>query len=216
MNSVDDLFNQLKISDIARERCAAFQSQKEKIGEIKEHDIEELGELGSENKCVVMKVRHISTQLIMACKQLHLELKPAIREQIIRELEILHKFNFPHIIGFYHIAQGDGPSPISICMEYMDGGSIDVILKRTGRINEKIVGKVTLAVLKALIYLKEKHNMLHRNIQPSNILVNSNGEIKVCDFGASGRLIDSMTNSYVGTKSYTAVSVSWHSVRTWN
>ncbi|TMW42642.1 hypothetical protein DOY81_012280 [Sarcophaga bullata] len=33
---------------------------------------------------------------------------------------------------------------------------------------------------------------MHRDVKPSNILVNSSGEIKICDFGVSGQLIDSM------------------------
>ncbi|KAL4700406.1 hypothetical protein H8959_014410 [Pygathrix nigripes] len=41
-----------------------------------------------------------------------------------------------------------------------------------------------------------------QNVKPSNILVNSRGEIKLCDFGVSGQLIDSMANSFVGTRSY--------------
>ena len=43
-------------------------------------------------------------------------------------------------------------------------------------------------------------------MKPSNILVNSNGEIKICDFGVSGQLIDSMASSFVGTRSYMSVS----------
>ena len=44
------------------------------------------------------------------------------------------------------------------------------------------------------------------DVKPSNILISSRGEIKLCDFGVSGQLIDSMANSFVGTRSYMAVS----------
>lgn len=44
------------------------------------------------------------------------------------------------------------------------------------------------------------------DVKPSNILVSSRGEIKICDFGVSGQLIDSMANSFVGTRSYMSVS----------
>ena len=57
-------------------------------------------------------------------------------------------------------------------------------------------------VLRGLSYLRERHQIIHRDVKPSNILVNSQGEIKICDFGVSGQLIDSMANSFVGTRSY--------------
>ena len=60
-------------------------------------------------------------------------------------------------------------------------------------------------VLKGLSYLRDKHQIIHRDVKPSNILVNSRGEIKICDFGVSGQLIDSMANSFVGTRSYMSV-----------
>ncbi|XP_037040686.1 dual specificity mitogen-activated protein kinase kinase dSOR1 [Bradysia coprophila] len=200
IEALTDTLEELEMDDKARNRIKLFLNQKEKIGELRDEDLEKLGELGSGNGGVVMKVRHIPTKWIMARKLIHLEVKPAIKKQILRELKVLHECNFPHIVGFYGAFYSDGE--ISICMEYMDGGSLDLILKRAGRIAEPFLGKITSAVLKGLSYLRDKHAIMHRDVKPSNILVNTSGEIKICDFGVSGQLIDSMANSFVGTRSY--------------
>ncbi|XP_017771492.1 PREDICTED: dual specificity mitogen-activated protein kinase kinase dSOR1 [Nicrophorus vespilloides] len=203
-SSIDDLtarLEELDMDDIQKRRIEVFLCQKEKIGtDVSDDDFDKLGELGSGNGGVVMKVRHKSTGLIMARKLIHLEVKPAIKKQIIRELKVLHECNFAHIVGFYAAFYSDGE--ISICMEYMDAGSLDLILKKARLIPENILGKITSAVLKGLSYLRDKHSIIHRDVKPSNILLNSSGEIKICDFGVSGQLIDSMANSFVGTRSY--------------
>ena len=50
-------------------------------------------------------------------QMIHLEIKPAVRNQIIRELMVLHECNSPYIVGYYGAFYSDGE--ISICMEYM-------------------------------------------------------------------------------------------------
>lgn len=109
-----------------KKRLESFLGQKEKVGELCGEDFEKLGELGSGNGGVVMKVEHKKYGLIMAMKvndcilensyivairsltflfrtfqQIRLEVKPPIKKQIIRELKVLHECNFAHIVGFY-------------------------------------------------------------------------------------------------------------------
>ena len=67
---------------------------------------------------------------------------------------------------------------------------------------------VVVQVLKALNYLKTELKVVHRDIKPSNILLNRNGSVKMCDFGISGNLVNSITNTLVGTQNYMAVSTS--------
>lgn len=193
-------FDELELDSLQRERLEAFLAEKRKIGELNAEDFDKLAELGAGNGGVVTKVLHKPSGLIMARKLIHLEIKPSIRNQIIRELKVLHDCNSPYIVGFYGAFYSDGE--ISICMEHMDGGSLDQILKKADQLPEDILGKITVAVLKGLSYLRDNHKIIHRDVKPSNILVNSRGEIKLCDFGVSGQLIDSMANSFVGTRSY--------------
>lgn len=67
-----------------------------------------------------------------------------------------------------------------------------------------VLGRITVAVLSGLIYLYETHRIMHRDIKPSNVLVNSKGAIKLCDFGVSGELVNSIADTFVGTSTYMA------------
>ena len=49
---------------------------------------------------------------------------------------------------------------------------------------------------------------LRTDVKPSNVLLNSAGEIKICDFGVSGELINSVADTFVGTSTYMSVSSS--------
>ena len=82
--------------------------------------------------------------------------------------------------------------------------SLDRISKDFGPVRVDVLGKIAEAVLAGLNYLYEIHRIMHRDIKPSNVLVNSRGLIKLCDFGVSGELVNSIADTFVGTSTYMA------------
>lgn len=112
----------------------------------------------------------------------------------------MHDCSSPFIVSFYGAYLQD--PHICMCMEFMDKGSLDNIYKKVGPIPEPILGRIALAVVKGLTYLYEVHKIMHRDVKPSNILLNSLGQIKICDFGVSGELINSVADTFVGTSTY--------------
>ncbi|RDX53287.1 kinase [Polyporus arcularius HHB13444] len=171
-----------------------------KYHDLRNEDLKDLRELGQGNGGSVKLVEHLPTGTIMAKKIVLIDAKPSVRKQILRELQIMHDCHSDYIISFYGAFISD-PN-ICICMEAMDKGSLDGIYKKIGPIDIDVVGKVALAVLEGLTYLYDVHRIIHRDIKPSNILFNSRGQIKICDFGVSGELINSIADTFVGTSTY--------------
>ena len=138
--------------------------------------------------------------VVMAMKEIRLELDESKFAQIIMELDILHRCFSPFIIDFYGAFFQEGA--VYICLEYMDGGSIDKIYKEG--VPENILRKVALSTVMGLKTLKDEHNIIHRDVKPTNILVNGRGQIKICDFGVSGNLVSSIAKTNIGCQSYMA------------
>lgn len=69
------------------------------------------------------------------------------------------------------------------------------VLKCSVSLSKDILGKIAVAVVKALHYLHSQLKVIHRDVKPSNILINRRGEVKMCDFGISGYLVDSVAKT---------------------
>ncbi|KAI9890279.1 MAG: hypothetical protein M1814_004314 [Vezdaea aestivalis] len=141
-----------------------------------------------------------TTGIIMAMKEVRLELDEAKFAAIIMELDILHRCISPFIVDFYGAFFQEGA--VYICMEFMDGGSIDKLYG--DGTPEGVLRKITLSAVMGLKCLKEDHNIIHRDVKPTNILVNTKGQVKICDFGVSGNLVASIAKTNIGCQSYMA------------
>ncbi|XP_012250643.1 dual specificity mitogen-activated protein kinase kinase 7-like [Athalia rosae] len=153
-------------------------------------DLEHLGELGNGTCGHVVKMRHKPSGVVIAVKQMRRSGNAEENKRIIMDLDVVLKsHDCPYIVqclGCF-ITESD----VWICMELM-ATCLDKLLKRTRQaIPEEFLGKVTVATVKALSYLKEVHGVIHRDVKPSNILLDETGGVKLCDFGISGRLVDS-------------------------
>lgn len=140
------------------------------------------------------------TGVVMAMKEVRLELDDSKFAAIIMELDVLHRCVSPYIVDFYGAFFQEGA--VYICMEFMDGGSIDKLYG--DGVPENVLRKITLATTMGLKSLKDEHNIIHRDVKPTNILMNTRGQIKICDFGVSGNLVASIAKTNIGCQSYMA------------
>ncbi|KAH9954117.1 kinase-like protein [Russula dissimulans] len=157
-------------------------------------------ELGNGAYGTVKRVIHKPTNVTMAMKEIRLELDDTKLNAIIMELDILHRAVHPSIVEFYGAFFIE--SCVYYCMEHMDAGSLDK-LYGVG-VPEPVLGRIISFMVKGLKFLKDELQIIHRDVKPTNVLLNKRGEVKLCDFGVSGQLEKSLAKTNIGCQSYMA------------
>uniref|UniRef100_A0A8C7JCH5 mitogen-activated protein kinase kinase n=1 Tax=Oncorhynchus kisutch TaxID=8019 RepID=A0A8C7JCH5_ONCKI len=174
---------------------------------MKADDLEQIGELGRGAYGVVDKMRHVPSGLIMAVKRIRATVNTLEQKRLLMDLDIsMRTVDCFFTVTFYGALFREGD--VWICMELMDT-SLDKFYKQVidkgMTIPEDILGKITVAIVKALEHLHNKLSVIHRDVKPSNVLINIQGQVKMCDFGISGHLVDSVAKTLdAGCKPYMA------------
>lgn len=132
------------------------------------------------------------------------------QDRFDREVKITSWFTGnPNIITAYSIEHDDDYN-YYLVMEYLEGGSLDDLLSREGRLPIPRACEVALDICNALISVhNHRNNIVHRDLKPSNILLRENGQAVVADFGIAqfgheSRRSVLMQQNHPGTEAYSS------------
>jgi eukaryotic-like serine/threonine-protein kinase len=131
---------------------------------------------------------------------------PTVVERFERESRSAAQINHPNAVRIYDT--GHDGELVFLVMEHVDGPSLREVLKNNGPLDSTVVAALGEQVASALGEAHE-HGLVHRDVKPANILIASDGTVKVTDFGIAKALsgADATLTSpgtVVGTAAYVA------------
>ncbi|KAH9790723.1 protein kinase domain-containing protein [Citrus sinensis] len=168
-------------------------------------------EVGEGVSATVYRALCIPLNEIVAIKVLDLEKCNNDLDGIRREVQTMRVTNHPNVLRA-HCSFTTGHC-LWVVMPYMAGGSCLHIMKSAypEGFEEPVIATLLRETLKALVYL-HFHGHIHRDVKAGNILIDSNGAIKLADFGVSACMFDAgdrqrSRNTFVGTPCWMAPEV---------
>lgn len=167
-----------------------------------EIEVDQTNLLGRGAGGIVAKGRHRPTGMDLAVKVVRVEDK-AKRSQLINELHNLLRICKSHfLIQLYAAYVHKETGCVHVALEFMDFGSLQDVKQRVTLVPETILALIMMQILEGLKWLHLSY-VVHRDVKLGNILVNSQGTVKVTDFGISKKLGESaFCDTFVGTATH--------------
>ena len=161
-------------------------------------------ELGRGGMGVVYRAHQPSLERTVAIKLLSSDLigDPDGVRRFRLEAKSVARLNHPNIVQVYDIEEEE--NLLYLVMEFVDGESLDGLISKTVLTESRCL-KIVADIADALHFAHEK-GIVHRDVKPANVLMTSDGRVKVADFGLA-YLIDreggtTRTGFLVGSPNY--------------
>ncbi|KAF6165577.1 hypothetical protein GIB67_022748 [Kingdonia uniflora] len=168
-------------------------------------------EVGEGVSATVYRALCIPLNVIVAIKVLDLEKCNNDLDGIRREVQTMILIEHPNVLRAH--CSFTAEHSLWVVMPYMAGGSCLGIMKsdHPEGLEETVIATLLREVLKALVYLHSQGH-IHRDVKAGNILIDTNGAVKLADFGVSACMFDTgdrqrSRNTFVGTPCWMAPEV---------
>lgn len=161
--------------------------------------------LGSGGYMTAFKVRHVGCQELCVLKSISKASDEQTKSHFTNEINILKNLSHPFIADLY--THFDTENDHVVVTEYASGGSLLDLVKQEGSISESKCRRIFSQLVSVLKYLHEDRRVVHRDLKLENILLDSNDNIKVIDFGFAKSFSGSSGvefTSLIGSPAYVA------------
>ncbi len=160
--------------------------------------------LGKGGMSVVYLAENIKVGSLWAVKEIFKIQNERI--DIKSEFRILKRLSHTALPRIFDITESE--DSFFIIEDYIEGDNLDVVLKKSGKLEETRVVQIALELCEVLEYLHglKPNPVIYRDMKPSNIILTSEGEIKLIDFGIAREFKNESADDtvYIGTKGYAA------------
>ncbi len=128
----------------------------------------------------VYKALDTHFQRLVALKVLRFSPDAESRQRFLKEADVLARLNHPNIVRVYDAGEAGGLPYLAL--EYVEGQNLQQIVKEDRRLDAAKAVYIVLQVGKALEYAHSR-GVVHRDVKPSNILISTQGQVFLTDFG---------------------------------